>query len=337
MRELGKQRFDYSDGVQSLVWDGDDLVDWIGGGRRFCADGTITEPGVTYASFPVDRAVTSPNGKFVALYAERGTSGVILRTDGSRVRQINRDLYQAAAFDYPLALGRLADGRNVLVHCPDSYTNIEIEDLETGTRLSRSTTHGDTFHSRLQITRDGRHILSAGWFWHPVGIAYVYETEALVRDGEAGREKNTISPDVNGEVEAASFDGDDHVLVATSPDSELLDYDDMKGLGQSELGRWSLAERRWVTRAPLAGPAGLLMPLGDFALGFYDHPKLLEVATGRVVKEWREIASGKQLTSYSVEPPVGEDRTPGIAFDPIGKRFAVADARGITVIQLTEK
>jgi len=220
---------------------------------------------------------------------------------------------------------------------PDSYTNIEIDDLDSGTRLSRSTTHGDTFHSRLQITVDGRHILSAGWLWHPVGVAYVYETEGLLRERRSPAKRNSLSPEVNTEVGAAGFDGNDDVLVATLEDSELFDDDkDSKGLGLSQLGRWSLVERRWVTRAPLSGPAGLLMPMGEFAVTFYDHPKLLEVATGKVLHEWSDIHSGKQKTSYGTKPLVGEDRTPPIASDPAGRRFGIADARGVTAVHLGE-
>jgi hypothetical protein len=46
--------------------------------------------------------------------------------------EVDRSFYHAKDYDYPAALGRLPDGREILVHCPDAYNVLEIEELATG-------------------------------------------------------------------------------------------------------------------------------------------------------------------------------------------------------------
>ncbi|MEU3491899.1 hypothetical protein [Kitasatospora cineracea] len=58
-------------GVESLAWDGDDLVDLVGGGRRWAPDGTERDTPVRWG-FPFDRAALSPSGRYAAVWAERG-------------------------------------------------------------------------------------------------------------------------------------------------------------------------------------------------------------------------------------------------------------------------
>jgi len=124
-------------GVRSLVWDGPSLVDWAAGGQRYFFNGETVSGPVRYA-YPFDAAVSLPGTSFSAIYARGGTKGLILR-DGEILREINRSYYFAAAYEYPIALFRLRSGREVLAHCPDGYSRLEIEDLATGEALTRST------------------------------------------------------------------------------------------------------------------------------------------------------------------------------------------------------
>jgi hypothetical protein len=39
------------------------------------------------------------------------------------------------------------------------------------------------------------------------------------------------------------------------------------------------------------------MVMGGYAVGFYEHPRLYELATGRVVEQWPELVTGKQSSS----------------------------------------
>ncbi len=72
------------------------------------------------------------------------------------------------------------------------------------------------------------------------------------------------------------------------------------------------------------------MPLGDYVIGFYEHPKLIDLATGEIIVRWPDLTTGKQNGSIIHHL----DQIPSIALDPSHKRFAVADAEKITVIQL---
>src|SRR4051794_33065179 len=84
MRELGRTRWEHprqswQAPARSLVWAGDDLVDWVGGGFRFHPDGSVSTDIVNYA-YVFDRAVGSPSGTYAVIYVERGTKGLVLRT-----------------------------------------------------------------------------------------------------------------------------------------------------------------------------------------------------------------------------------------------------------------
>jgi hypothetical protein len=101
--------------VRSLVWHDDELIDWAAGGQRFLLSGEAVPRHVNYA-FPFDAAVSSPSGEYAVIYTRLGTKGLVLRR-GEIVREINRSFYCADAYEYPVALLRIADGREVLAHC----------------------------------------------------------------------------------------------------------------------------------------------------------------------------------------------------------------------------
>lgn len=347
MRELERRHWDHPHhvAVRSLVWVGDDLVDWVGGGYRFHPDGSVSANVVNYA-YAFDRAVCSPSGTYAAIYVERGTKGLVLKDEfpgstdwrhaGARIlRQINRDYYCANAYDYPIALGQLADGREVLVHCPESYTHLEIQEVESGRSISaREPQQADFFHSRLQISPDGHYLLSAGWVWHPFDMLHVFDLQAALDDPVTLDGRGVMEPySCDAEVEYAAFDGNEHVLVMGSTEGEQLE-NDPEALGQGQLGRWSLRDQRWETRVSVGEPVGILMPMGKHAVGFYEHPKLINSTTGEIILRWTEFRTGRHRSSYRIAPLQGEDATPALALDPLKSRFAVADATGVTAVQL---
>lgn len=86
-------------------------------------------------------------------------------------RELNRSYYFAKDFDYPIALAAISGGRVVIIHCPNSYDTVEIEDAETGEVLGKKKSDKMEFQSRLSVSADGRFLLSRGWFWHPLGGA----------------------------------------------------------------------------------------------------------------------------------------------------------------------
>lgn len=314
--------------VQSLCWQGDELVDWAGGGIRYQMDGTATSRLVSYG-YRFDRADSSSQGQFSIIYEVLGTKGLVLK-DGKIIREINRSFYCADAYEYPVAFLRLPSGRDVLVHCPEEYNKLEIEDVETGERLTlRSGEAADFFHSRLQASPDGQYLLSAGWIWHPIDDLRVYDVAEVMShparlDAELDWEFTQRS-----EITNAAFAADS-ILMTTGHLGARKESQDTTAMGDDQIGHYSLREKRFLTIAPLKEPLGTLMPVGNFAVGFYEHPKLVEVAMGEIVTCWPELETGNQNSSIGRDL----DKMPPLALDPANKRFAVADAEKITVIQL---
>lgn len=300
---------------RSLCWLGDGLIDWVDGGTHYSLDGTETER-LGYFTFRFDSALCSTDGQFAVLYEALGTKGLVVH-NGRVLRELNRSYYHATAYEYPLALVTLPSGRTLLAHCPDDYCRIELEDLETGARLTRRESESpDIFHSRLQFSRDGRYLLSAGWVWHPFDVAEVFEVPRVLEAPETLDKPGCLEHCKwdGGEISAAVFGERDQLILS----------------GEGNIGVYSLTEQRFLSVAPLEEPAGTLMAMGEYAVGFYQHPKLIELSTGRTVARWPELSTGLQTSSirHHLHAP------PPLALDPVGRRFAVGTAQGIEVVQL---
>lgn len=216
--------------VRSLCWDGNTLVNWAGGAARYNLDGSHTPSRVNYA-YRFNAATASPSGRFVALYERLGTKAVLLR-DGRIVRELNRSFYHAHVYEYPIVLFALPDGREVLAHCPDKYNRLEIEDAETGERLTqRQTPSPDFFHSRLAVNAPATRLLSAGWAWHPFNSVGFYDVARALADskhldGLDGHDRERAFPEGSVEVNSAAFVGSDRVVVATARDADDFEDDD---------------------------------------------------------------------------------------------------------------
>ena len=317
--------------AQSLAWNGDDLVDVVGGGRRWGPDG-VEQRASIIRGFPFDRSVVSPSGRYSVVHAERGTKALLL--DGDRlVRELNRSYYHADAFDYPVALGALRDGREVLVHCPEKYNVLEIEDAETGERLTGGERQPkDVFHSRLAVSPGGTHLLSAGWLWHPYGVVEVFDLAGALTDPAVldGRGVLPLNPGIDAEVASACWLDGDRLAVATG--EEFLDDDETPALGPRQLGVWSLSARRWIHRSRVDFPIGTLIARGDTVVSLYGHPRLIDVTTGAVMAEWPTVEVPRRDGSYGV-PHIP---TPVVALHPDGTRLAVAQPESIAIIHLGE-
>ncbi|MEU0028694.1 hypothetical protein [Streptomyces sp. NPDC006335] len=318
--------------AQSLVWDGDDLVDLVDGGRRWGTDGVEQSASVRYA-FSFDRSVVSPSGRYSVVYAERGTKALLF--DGDQlIRELNRSYYQAEVFDYPVALGTLQDGREVLVHCPEEYNILEIEDAESGEWLtSGERDPKDVFHSRLAVSPDGRHLLSAGWVWHPYGVVEVFDLASALTDPSVldGRGVLPSAPGIDAEVVSACWLDGDRLAVAT--DGEFLDDEERPALGPRELGVWSLSAGRWIHRSRVDFSIGTLLARGDTVVSLHGHPRLIDVTTGAVVAEWPTVKVPRREGSYGVT----HIPTPVAALHPDGTRLAIAQPESIAIITLPER
>jgi len=316
--------------VQSLVWEDDELVDWVGGGVRFSLDGSTQSHVVNYA-YKFDAAISSPSGQFVVLYTRTGTTGLLLRR-GEIVRQLTRDFYQAHAYEYPIAFGTASDGRELLVHCPESYCQIEIEDAESGERVKSPSKRepGDCFHSRLACSPNGRLLLSAGWVWHPLDVIGVFDLPAALSDPTT-LDKSSLSPPGSWELSSASFVNDDYLMVGSSEEfygDEDDEEDDQPGKHQIAL--WRIGASDYTRRIALSYPPGTICPINErFVVSFYQHPRLIDLEKSETVLEWPHIKSGSQTSSI-----VWDKHPPPMAFDPKNYRFAIANEDSITVIEI---
>ncbi len=303
----------------SLCWSGEGLFDWVSGGIRYALDGGTDDPHIRNG-YRFDAAVMSRDGRYAIIYEKLGTKAVLLR-DGRQVRELNRSYYHADVYEYPVALLTLPSGRTLLAHCPEEYCRLELEDAETGERLTRRDGESpDFFHSRLQFSPDGRYLLSAGWIWHPVDAAYVFDvTRALEQPDSLDQLQNIELEDSFLEVHSAAFGARDTLVMHCS------------GLDEGNLGVYSLTERRFLSVATLEEPAGALMVMDGYAVGFHEHPRLIELATGRVLESWPGLATGQQSSSIIHHLPA----LPPLALDPVGRRFAVGTDKGIEVIRFS--
>jgi len=320
-----------TDEAQSLVWDGDDLVDVVGG-RRWGPDG-VEQAASDVDGFPFDRSVGSPSGRFTVVYDERGTEALLLEGD-QVVRELDRSDDYAEDFDYAVALGVLRDGREVLVHCPDRYDVLEIEDAESGERLTDGDrSPRDVFHSRLAVSPGGAHLLSAGWMWHPYGIVEVFDLDRALTDPAVldGPGVLPSEPGIDAEVVSACWLDGDRLAVATG--DEFRDGEQKPALGSRELGVWSLAEKRWVHRNRVGFSIGTLIPRGDTVVSLFGHPRLIDVTTGASTAEWPAVEVPSREGSYGAT----YIPTPVAALHPDGIRLAVAQPESIAVIALPGK
>ena len=232
---------------QSLCWSGDTLVDWASGGILHGLDGRSVGPHVRYA-YHFDAAVMSPDGRHAVLYERLGTKALLLK-QGKILRELHRSFYHAHVYEYPVALHTLPGGRTLLAHCPDEYCRLELEDAETGERLTRRDGRpADVFHSRLQFSRDGRFLLSAGWVWHPVDVVQVFDVSRALEQPASLDEPLELSLG-EGFVES-------HQALFGARDTVLLECE---GLDEDHPNDWhlvaySLRERKVLSRArPLYG------------------------------------------------------------------------------------
>ncbi len=316
--------------VRSLTWQGGELVDAVGG-RAWSTEGverrTATDHGPGF-----DRGVVSPSGRYSVVHAERGTEALLL--EGTQpLRALTRSQDHAEDYDYPVALGVLRDGREILVHCPQEYNVLEIEDVASGQRLTTGAREAkDVFHSRLSVSGDGRHLLVAGWVWHPYGVVEVFDLESALADPAVldGRGVLPTQPGIDAEVESACWLDDDRLAVATG--DEFLDDEGVASLGPRRIGVWSLSQRAWLHRSSVDFEVGTLLAGGGRVVSLHGHPRLIDVITGEVLAEWPEVKVSRRAGAFGVT----HIPTPVAALRPDGMLLAVAQEEGIALVRLPQ-
>lgn len=324
---------------RSLSWEGDDLVDWVGGGTRFKLDGTVHSARINYA-YEFDAVARLAESPWTVIYKRLGTKALLLN-GGKPVRELNRSFYQAHVYLYPVCLFRDSSGTALLAHCPDEYNRIEIEDVATGTRRTTVADRkpSDFFHSRLQASPDGRWLLSAGWMWHPIDAARWFNVEkalaepASLDDGAGSTEFSANASLV--EESSACWQSPTRILIGGGEDEE--DPEEAATLAGPRtpvrgLAVYDIMEKRFLASSTLGHLTGAMMPVGDtHVLTLFEHPRLHRISDGALTHEWPDIRCGKERSSIVINK---DDAARPTALDPIRHRFAIANDKTIFVVQI---
>lgn len=326
-------------GVASLTWCGDVLIDWVRGGTVFYLDGTHKRASVNWA-FPFDSASATKDGHFAVIYQRLGTKALLLR-DGKLLRELNRSFYQASVYDYPICLWQTQNGKTLMAHCPEEYCRIDIDDAETGARLTQGDRKPrDFFHSRLAVNNNGTRLLSAGWVWHPLDCVVTFDIAEAIRHPAHLDDLGYCAPGSRyvslAEESSACWQTADRLLLGASEEEEdKHDLEDAATIGEPRLhprgiAVYDVVSRTYLQSIVLDEVSGKMMPVGTtHAVCFYRHPKLVALDTGKVVASWEDIHTGTQMSSISQNA-----QNPPLAIDVEQQRFAVFGSGGITVIQI---
>jgi len=323
--------------IQSLCWRGDQLVDWVGGGRAFSTDGTEQPTRVLYG-YRFDAATASPDGRLAVIYERLGTKGLLLH-DGRVVRELDRSFYQAEAYEYPVALFNDPDGRVLLAHCPGNYCRLELEEAETGRPLTALADRKpqDFFHSRLAASPHGKRLLSAGWIWHPLDVVACFDVSQALADPRHLDDRSYLPSSFNpglAEESSACWLDDDRIVVAASGNAEEESVEDDGGLHLRPRGLavYDVIKRTCLQAFQLDEPAGTIFSVRKrHVLSLYRHPKLIDLSTGKVVHVWTELSSGLQVGPI-IWGLDDDAKPPPMAFDPASNRFAIVNGDTVTLI-----
>ena len=325
----------------SLCWRGDELVDWVRGGDYWTADGLFVSASRSWGYGRFNAVAADSSGRWAVVHERTGTAAILLR-DGEIVREIHRSPYHADAYLYPVCLFHGPGDRPLLAHCPESYARIEIDDAETGERLTRSTSRkeADFFHSRLAVSPGARRLASAGWVWHPCDAVVWFEIAAVLDDPTlldnlqgATQSRNTSL----AEESSAAWLDDDRILLGGSAEPE--DPEEAAEIDREHAGPrlrpgglavYDIGLRAYVQSIELGYSPGRMMPVGQHhAVTFFQRPRLVSLQSRKVVHEWTDIDSGEETSSIAHDRP-----SPALALDPRRGRFAVGARDGIEIVAL---
>lgn len=318
----------------ALHWDGDTLVDWLAGGNRYGLNGEFKTSRIAWGN-KFDAAAVSNCGAYVALYERLGTKALVLK-NGAPLRELKRSFTFASQYEYPLTFLILPGGRTGIAHCPDSNGTLEIEDAETGERLTARSSKGEKhfFHSRLSATSDGSYLASSGWVWGPWDQVYIYDVNKVLGDPELLDNGQYLGELTDEPINFAVLNARDSLVFTVlqegadeSPASEA----DQGMLPPNTIAVYDVHTKALRSHALLSEQAGLIFPVDDrYVLGLFQHPKLIDLTTGQIIARWEEFATGTQMSSILLKG----DFVPTVAVDSSKKRFAIAGDDSITVIQL---
>ena len=96
------------------------------------------------------------------------------------------------------------------------------------------------------------------------------------------------------------------------------------------LAVYDIPSRAYMQSVDLGYPPGTMMTVGqEHVVTFFRRPRLVSLASGKLVHEWTDIDSGEVVSSIVHSAP-----SPPLALDPLRARFALAGQRGIDVVTI---
>lgn len=311
--------------LQTICWLDNTIVDWASAGEQYTVDGKINQLAKYHYSFG-DSAISSKDGTYSFIYKKLGTKGLLLK-NGELLREINRSYYCADAYEFPAALITW-EGKTYLIHCPISYNQLDFEDVETGEIITNKLNRkpGDIFHSRLEISPNGTFLISKGWLWHPLDVIYIYNLSDCFKNPLL-LDEPMLYPKVGVEVCTGSFIIDEEILIGSS--DEILDEDNAPSLPAKHICVWNLKTNQFSKPVAVKTEFGNLYAINRYlAWDLFNFPKIINVETGEVVDENRDINSGKQNSSL-----IGSgDNFPAIIFNRLTKQIAIKGHEKIEVL-----
>jgi hypothetical protein len=323
---IQRKTIEYDNPPLSLNWIGDNLIDWVGGGNIYSLNGNFEHSGRGY-SYKFDSAIQSENGIYAVIYEKLGTKGLLLK-NGEILREINRSYYQASSYEFPIAFVKI-NGEYSIIHCPEEYNQIEIENIENGIRITSTENRepNDCFHSRFRVSDSNNILINSGWVWHPVGILEIYNIEKALIDNTLFDNYKSNLP-INTEVCSAEFLNDDLLIISSSNEEPFDDEDlnDKINLNPKQLGLFSIKKNAFIKKINIGFKLGTQIPIDENrVIDLYDYPKLIDLNSGKILQDFKDINSGKQDLAI-----VGQ--VPSIAFDKKNNRIAIADKNRIEIL-----
>jgi hypothetical protein len=301
--------------AHTIDWVNNRIVDWKGGGK-FLDAGRENVGGISRLyQGDFDASITSPNGEYQFIYKRLNTKGLLLK-QGQLIREINRSYYHAERYEYPAAFVEY-EGRTYLAHCPNGYSTIDFEDVETGELVTDvpERKHMDMFHSRFEVSPGGRYLLSRGWVWHPSDEICVFDVRAAITDPHKLDRWN--APFTGIEINAANFIDDERILIGASNGEPPRDEDDAT-FPADHIGVWNLTTREVTGIVPVKAPFGNLFVIDVHrAWDLYQYPKIIHIQSGAIIDALEDVETGKQITSFCYS------KAPQIRYNRATKQIAV--------------
>lgn len=302
----------------SLVWAENDLKDWVGNGRTFSLNGE--SKGVSYGKqYKFDSVIQSDNGVYTIVYEKLGTKGVLLK-NGEILREINRSYYFAEVTEYPIAFVKVNE-EYAIIHCPDEYNKIEVDNVDTGVRLTKTTNREeswDCFLSRFRINNANTKLLITGWVWHPMDIIELIDIDSALKDNSLFDTPKSDAAINMSDVCSAEFLNDDLIIISIFRDLKEPEH---------QLGLFSIEKDMFIKKVSVGFQLGTLVPINEnYVIDLYEHPKLIDLNTGEIKQRFEDINSGNQTSSrvYDTIPP--------IAIDKVNNKIAIGNGNKIEVL-----